>query len=247
MEGYSTLSPHLVATNVRATGRMQLRFLRGGRQVRFRDRQDAGRQLARLLERYRDEAPFVLGLPRGGVPVAFEVARALGAPLDVLVARKLGAPQQPELGIGAIAPGGVRIVLSQAAQIPSVTPEYIEQITARETEEMERRLRLYRGERPPPDLHRRTVILVDDGLATGVTARAAIRSARLQGAHRVVLAAPVCALQTARVLMSEVDDLVCAQLPPDLRAISLWYDRFDQVTDEEVIALLRQDGPAVTE
>jgi predicted phosphoribosyltransferase len=220
---------------------MLRRFLGGG-QVRFRDRRDAGRRLGELLAPYRAESPVVLGLARGGVPVAYEVAQALGAPLDVLVARKLGAPEQPELGIGAIAPGGVRVLLEQAWRVPGVTAAYVEDVAARETAEMERRQRLYRDDLPPPELSGRTAILVDDGLATGVTARAAVRSARLQAARQVVLAAPVCALQTARALASDVDRLVCVYTPADLRAISLWYDHFDQTTDDEVVALLRQQN-----
>ncbi len=177
--------------------------------MRFRDRHDAGRQLAERLERYRDLDPIVLALPRGGVPVGYEVARALAAPLDVLVARKLGAPAQPELGIGAIAPGGILVMNPQAPRIPGVTPEYIADVTRRETAEMQRRMCRYRADRPSLDLLGRVVILVDDGLATGVTALAAVRAVRQQGAQRLVFAAPVGASQAIRVLTPELDHVVC--------------------------------------
>ena len=215
-------------------------FRMSTRETVFADRSDAGRQLAARLIHYRDQAPIVLALPRGGVVVGYEVARALGAPLDVIVARKLGAPDQPELGIGAIAPGGVRILDDFAVRYLGITPEELDQITAAETREMERRLRLYRGDRPAPDLHNRTVLLVDDGLATGVTARAAIHSIRQQEPQRLVLAVPVCAPQTAEALSAEVDDLVCVSAPAHFRAVGLWYHDFRPVSDGEVIALLER-------
>lgn len=210
----------------------------GGARMRFQDRVDGGRQLADRLTALGLVDPVVLALPRGGVPVGFEVARALGAPLDVLVARKLGAPLQPELGIGAVAPGGVVVLDPHAEEVPGVTPAYVEQITARERAEMERRLRLYRGDRPPRDLAGRTAILVDDGLATGVTARAAARSARLLGAERVALAVPVCAARSADALLGDADRVVCVHRSDRLRAIGEWYARFGQTADEEVLALL---------
>ena len=208
----------------------------------FRDRHDAGWQLADRLEAYRGTDSIVLALPRGGVPVGYEVARRLDAPLDVLVARKLGAPTQPELGIGAIAPGNVTVMSTNAPLVPDVTPAYIEAITRRETVEMNRRMQLYRGSRPPVDLQGRTAILVDDGLATGVTALAAVRSARQQGAHHLVFAAPVCARQGIQSLTPEVDRVVYIHAPADLRAIGLWYDDFRQTTDEEVQRLLAFDA-----
>jgi predicted phosphoribosyltransferase len=180
----------------------------------------------------------VLGLPRGGVAVAYEIARALHAPLDLVVARKLGAPMQPELGIGAIAPHGVRVLDSMAVDILGIPPEEIDQITARETVEMDRRLQLYRGDRPPLEAEGRTVILVDDGLATGVTARAAIQALCLRHPRRLVLAVPVCAPETADLLRGEVDDFVCLVMPDRFRAVGIWYDDFEQLTDDQVIALL---------
>jgi putative phosphoribosyl transferase len=206
----------------------------------FRDRRDAGRKLARVLERYRGEHPVVFALPRGGVPVAYEVARALDAPLDVLVARKLGAPDQPEFGIGAVAPGGVRVLNEYAVGHLGIPEEYLDRITVQETAEVGRRLRHFRGDRPETPVSGRAAILVDDGLATGVTARAAVEALRLRVPGRLVLAAPVCAAQTAELLRPEVDDLVCLRCPPDLGAIGFWYSDFDQTPDEEVVALLEE-------
>jgi len=204
----------------------------------FRDREDAGLRLAERLAPYRREDPIVLALPRGGVVIGYEVARALHAPLDVIVARKLGAPDQPELGIGAIAPGGVRVLDDTIVRALDIPMEQIERIAAREAGEMERRLHRYRGDRPKPDLRDRTVILVDDGLATGVTARAAVESIRRERPRRIVLAVPVCATETAELFRGLVDELVCLQMPREFRAVGLWYDDFDQTSDEEVVDLL---------
>jgi putative phosphoribosyl transferase len=205
----------------------------------FRDRRDAGRQLARLVERFHGENTVVLGLARGGVPVAFEVARALGAPLDVFVARKLGAPGQPEFGIGAVAPG-VRVVDARSVALVGATKADIDQIAADEEQEMERRLLAYRGGAAPHDVRGKTVILVDDGLATGVTARAAARSLRRMGPARLVLAVPVAAPESAAGLLPEVDELLVVEAHEDLRAVGVWYDDFSQTTDEEVISLLAE-------
>ena len=206
----------------------------------FEDREDAGRRLAERLARYRDERPVVFALPRGGVPVGYEISRSLGAPLDVFVARKLGAPGQPEFGIGAVAPGGVRILNEDVVRRLGIPDDYVERITEQETAEVGRRLRHFRGERPQPEVRGRTVILVDDGLATGVTARAAVEALRRLGPRRLVLAAPVCAAQTAERLGPEVDELVCLAAPPDLGAIGFWYRDFEQTSDEEVIGLLER-------
>jgi putative phosphoribosyl transferase len=204
----------------------------------FEDREDAGRRLAGRLVRYRDERPIVFALPRGGVPVGYEISRALGVPLEVFVARKLGAPGQPEFGIGAVAPGGVRILNEDVVWRLGIPDDYLKRITERETAEVERRLRHFRGDRPEPDVRGRTVILVDDGLATGVTARAAVEALRRLEPRRVILAAPVCAAQTTELLAPEVDELVCLEAPSDLGAIGFWYRDFAQTSDEEVIALL---------
>jgi predicted phosphoribosyltransferase len=204
----------------------------------FHDRQDAGRRLAKGLIRYRDENPIVLALPRGGVPVGYEIARALEAPLDVLVARKLGTPDQPELAMGAVAPGGVLILNERLVRWLEFSEEQIERIATRERAEMERRLRLFRGERSAPVVRGKTVILVDDGIATGMTVRAAILSLRRQGPRSLVLAVPVCAAQTAKELRFEVDELVCLKTPTDLLAIGYWYENFEQISDDEVVRIL---------
>jgi len=206
----------------------------------FEDRRDAGRRLAGKLSRFRDERPMIFALPRGGVPVGYEISRALPAPLDVFVSRKLGAPGQPEFGIGAVAAGGVRVLNEDVVKRLGITDEYVERITARETAEVERRLRYFRGDRPEPEVGGRTAILVDDGLATGVTARAAVEALRLRGPRRLVLAAPVCAAQTAELLRPGVDELVCLESPTDLGAIGFWYRDFQQTTDEEVVELLER-------
>jgi putative phosphoribosyl transferase len=213
----------------------------------FEDRKDAGRQLAERLARYEDENSIILALPRGGVPVGYEIARALAAPLDIFIARKLGAPGRRELGIGAVAQGGVRVLNARIVQALDVREEYIERVAAKETAEIERRLRLLRGDRPEPEVRGRTVILVDDGLATGVTARAAILALRRRVPRRLVLAVPVGALQAIETIRSEADELVCLKVPSDLMAIGFWYLNFEQVPDEEAIKLLEEAQRATTE
>jgi putative phosphoribosyl transferase len=210
-------------------------------QMLFDDRADAGRQLAERLARYADERPVVFALPRGGVPVGAEVSRSLDAPLEIVVSRKLGAPDQPEFGIGAVAPGGVRVINDRAVRVLGIEEEYLDWVSARESAEVARRLQLFRGDRPYPDLDGRTAILVDDGLATGVTARAALLALRHLQPRRLVLAVPVCAPQTAELLRSEADDLICLLAPANLEAVGLWYRNFEQVPDEEVMRLLEED------
>jgi putative phosphoribosyl transferase len=216
-------------------------------QMLFEDRGDAGRRLAERLALYTQERPVVFALPRGGVPVGVEVSRALDAPLEIIVSRKLGAPGQPEFGIGAVAPGGVRVLNERVVRTLGIEEDYLDWISARESAEAERRLRLFRGDRPYPDLDGRTAILVDDGLATGVTARAALLALGRLSPRRLVLAVPVCAPQTAALLRPETDDLICLLKPPDLEAVGLWYRNFEQIPDEEVIRLLEeawtQTGP----
>ncbi|HET7600365.1 MAG TPA: phosphoribosyltransferase family protein [Gemmatimonadales bacterium] len=199
----------------------------------FTDRLDAGRRLAEALRPLATEHPVVLALPRGGVPVGWVVARRLGAPLDVLVARKLGAPGQPELAIGAIAAGAVYLDRDVIALL-GVSDRYVEAVKAEEAHELERREREYRRGRPPVAVAGRTVILVDDGLATGATARAAIASLRGREARRVVFAVPVGAPESVAALRPDVDELVCLETPSRFRAVSLAYDDFTPTTDAEV-------------
>ena len=206
--------------------------------MNFSNRRQAGQALAERLGAYRKQPQvLVLALPRGGVPVASEVAAALDAPLDVFVVRKLGVPHHPEYAMGAIASGGVRVMNPDAASL-RLDPSEVEAVVVREQQELERRERLYRGTRPPPSLQGRTVILVDDGLATGSTMRAAVLAARQQGAGRIVVAVPVAAPETAESLRGEVDEVVCVATPVPFHAVGLWYDDFDQVSDDEVYTLL---------
>ena len=205
---------------------------------RFRDRADAGRQLARRLAAFAADRPVIVALPRGGAVVGYEIAHALDAPLDVLVARKLGAPKHPEFGVGAIAPGGMLIVDPQAVSFTGMTDEDLERVTRKERDEMRRRERLYREDRPALDVKGRLVILVDDGIATGVTVRVAIMALRALGARRVILAVGVCSREAAAAIGPTVDDLVAIVIPEELSAVGPYYDDFDQVTDDQVIDLL---------
>jgi putative phosphoribosyl transferase len=207
---------------------------------RFADRRDAGRRLARLLGGLRELDPIVLGIPRGGVPVAAEVARALQAPLDVIVVRKIGAPMNPEYGIGALAEGGVQVVSARAVRALGIEPQELQSMVSRAEGELAQRLVRYRGERVPLPAEGRTAILVDDGLATGHTAQAAARSLRGRGATQVVLAVPVAAPRSVRELRADVDDVVCVEMPRDLWAIGFWYEDFSPTSDEEVAAALNE-------
>lgn len=207
--------------------------------ARFRDRSEAGRVLASRLTAYAHRPDvLVLALPRGGVPVAFEVARELDAPLDVFLVRKLGMPGHEEYAIGAIASGGVRILNEEAIRTFGITDAEIEAITAEEQLELERRERRYRGTRPPPQIAGKTVILVDDGLATGSTMRAAVAALRQEHPARIVVAVPTAAPETCDELRDEVDEVICAMTPEPFYAVGLWYHDFGQTTDEEVRDLL---------
>ncbi|MGH2389214.1 MAG: phosphoribosyltransferase [Chloroflexota bacterium] len=208
---------------------------------RYRDRTDAGRQLAALLGRYAHRPDVrVLALPRGGVPVAFVVAEALRAPLDVFLIRKLGVPGQEELAMGAIASGDVLVLNEDVIRSLSIPHAVIERVAAEEGRELQRRERAYRDDRPPADVRGRTVIVVDDGLATGSSMRAAARALRRQQPARLVLAVPVGAPDTCVELRAEVDEVVCGRIPASFIAIGFWYDDFSQTTDEEVRELLRR-------
>jgi putative phosphoribosyl transferase len=211
--------------------------------VSFRDRQHGGQLLAGELERYRSSRPVVLGITRGGVPVALQVARALGSDLDIVVARKLGAPSQPEFGIGAIAENGAVYVRWDSLAEVGLDAERVAVMAEREAVELERRVRAYRGGSSMPDLSGRTVIVVDDGVATGATAHAAARAARLGGAARVVLAAPVVAVASVPDLARDFDDIVAVEFAGRFHAVGRWYEQFAQVSDEEVLMCLRQGRP----
>jgi putative phosphoribosyl transferase len=208
----------------------------------FADRAEAGRALADRLATFEDGRVVVLALPRGGVPVAAEVARALGAPMDVIGVRKLGAPMQPELAMGAIAEGGVRELDDRTVQMLRIDAAAIDAIEAREREELERRVREYRGDRGLPELRGRTVIVVDDGLATGSTARVACRAVRQRGPERLILAVPVASREGLSSLQHEADEVVCVEAPPDFLAVGQWYRDFGQTTDDEVRRLLTEIG-----
>ena len=207
----------------------------------FKDRADAGRKLAARLTRYADgEDVLVLALPRGGVPVAYEVAKELNAPLDIFLVRKLGVPGHEELAMGAIASGGVRIVNDDVVNYLRIPDELIDAVAELEQSELERRERAYRAERPPPDVKDRIVILIDDGLATGSTMRAAAASLRKQKPHRIVVAVPVSSPETCEEFRSEVDEIVCAVTPEYFQGVGLWYKDFTQTSDEEVRELLER-------
>ncbi len=207
------------------------------REPAFRDRADAGRQLAAALRRFRDAEPLILALPRGGVPVGFEVAKALAATLDVLLVRKIGAPGQGELALGAVVDGGdPQLVLNDDIVASAVPPAgYIETAKQRELAEIERRRRIYRGEEPAAEVSGRTVIVVDDGIATGATMKAALRGLRRNGPRRLVLAVPVAPADTLEELAAECDEIVCLSTPAPLYAIGAHYADFTQTSDDEVI------------
>jgi putative phosphoribosyl transferase len=208
---------------------------------RFQDRSDAGRQLARKLSKYGNyPGALVLALPRGGVPVAFEVARAIKAPLDVLIVRKLGLPGQEELALGAIASGGIRILNEDIIEALGVSRSIIDQVTERELAELERREKQYRGNRPAPEIRDRTVILIDDGLATGASMRIAVRSLKDHGPVRIIVAVPVAPAETCTALAREADEVVCSLTPAPFYSIGAWYEDFAQTSDNEVIELLEK-------
>ena len=210
----------------------------------FRDRVDAGQKLAARLTEYAGRPDvLVLALPRGGVPVGAEVARALGVPLDVFLVRKLGVPGHAELAMGAIAAGGLQVLSEALIRDLGLPPSLVQQVAARERLELDRRDRLFRGSRPPISVRGRTILLIDDGLATGSTMQAAVMALRPQGPARIVVAAPVGARETCERLLRIADDVVCLEMPEPFTAVGLWYERFDQTSDEEVTRLLAAPAP----
>ncbi len=213
---------------------------------RFADRHDAGRRLARLLEHLRVERPIVVGIPRGGVPVAAEVASALGAPLDILVVRKIGAPQNPEYGIGALAEDGVRVIDERAVRELHLDEAQLDALISRARDELDERRERFRAGHPHLPVAGRTVVLIDDGLATGRSARAAARSLRERGAARVILAVPVAAPASVVAMLEFVDDVVSVEMPSDMWAIGLWYDDFTPTADAEIATLLSAQRGSTT-
>ena len=213
---------------------------------RFRDRREGGERLADMLRGYANRSDtIVLALPRGGVPVGFEVAESLRAPLDVFVVRKLGVPGQEELAMGALASGGMRVLDDELIRMAAVSGEDIERATVMASEELIRQDRRYRGGVPFPDVAGKTVILVDDGLATGSTMRAAVQALRPQHPTSIVVAVPVGAPETCEALRAVADNVVCVETPEPFHAVGLWYENFSQTTDDEVHALLdRARNPA---
>jgi len=209
--------------------------------MRFRNRSEAGRLLAGTLDRYKGRNDLlVLALPRGGVPVAYEVAKALNAPLDVFIVRKLGVPGHEELAMGAIASGGVRALNRSVIEQLNISQSAIDAAATREGEELQRRERLYRGGKPSPDIAGRTVILVDDGLATGATMKAAVAALRQQNPAKIVVAVPIAPAETCHELQREADEVICAVTPEPFWAVGQWYENFEQTTDAEVTELIRR-------
>ena len=206
----------------------------------FYDRTDAGRRLAKLLKRRIQGPCIVLAIPRGGVVVGYEVAKELGCPLDVVISRKVGAPAQPELAVGALAEDGAVFVDEEIAGLVGVSRDYVERRAREELREVRRRAEEYRGGREMPDLSGKTVILVDDGLATGLTMMAAVHMARNKGAEKVVVAVPVSPPETVAKLRRHADEVICLETPTNFYAIGQFYERFDQLTDEETNSILRK-------
>lgn len=209
----------------------------------YQNRAEAGKELAKHLKEYANrEDVLVLALPRGGVPVAFEVANGLHAPLDIFLVRKLGVPGHEELAMGAIATGGVRVLNEDVVGYLDIPSDVIDAVASDEERELDRRQQLYRGNRPPPDVRARTIILIDDGLATGSTMRAAAKALRKQQPARVVVAVPVSAPETCDEFRMEVDEIICAAMPEPFQGVGLWYEDFSQTTDQEVRDLLEKSA-----
>jgi putative phosphoribosyl transferase len=215
--------------------------MKEGGMIPFRDRRDAGRTLAQKLTVYAGQPDLlILALPRGGVPVAYEVARALTAPLDIFLVRKLGLPGREELAIGAIATGGVRVLNRDIIRTLSIPDEVINFVARREIQELQRREQLYRGDRPAPEVRDRTIIIIDDGLATGASMRAAVAGLRAQHPARIVVAVPIAAENVCEAFRTEVDEIICAITPEPFYGVGRWYENFSQITDQEVRILLEK-------
>jgi len=207
-------------------------------QKKFRNREQAGRLLAKQLVRFKEDSPLVIALPRGGVPIGYEIAKTLNAPLEIVIVRKLGAPFNPEFGIGALAEDGEYWINEETARAVGAVGNVLSGIIAQERKEVQSRIQKLRANRPSPDVRNRTVLLVDDGIATGVTAIAAARYLRRNGAQKIIFAVPVGAKESLFELEREVDEVVCLLRPPHFYSVSLWYDHFEQLTDSEVVTLL---------
>lgn len=211
--------------------------------VIFRNRTDAGQQLATKLTSYANHSDcLVLALPRGGVPVAFEIAQKLHLPLDICLVRKLGVPHRKELAMGAIGPRGIRVINPDVVDWLQITSNVIEEVTQAEAEELKRRDRVYRGNKPLPEIYQKTIILVDDGIATGSTIKAAIATLKEEKPHAIIIAVPVAPPTICEELAIQVDQIVCLETPEKLNSISLWYEDFSQTTDQEVCDLLSNKG-----
>lgn len=204
----------------------------------FKDRHDAGLQLAETLVKYKDDKPIILALPRGGVVVGYEIAKKIKAPLDIIVALKIGAPFHLEFGIGAIAPNGIRVFNNETLNLLTASKLQIEQIIKEKTIEMNRRINLYRKDLPELDINQKTVIIVDDGLATGMTTKAALMSIKQRKPKKIILAVPVCPPDAANEFRKEVDEFLCPNVFPDFYAVGAYYESFEQLDDDEVIDLL---------
>ncbi len=204
----------------------------------FKDRYDAGRKLSAELTGFRENNPILLGLPRGGVPVAYEAAKNLGADLDIFLVRKIGVPGREELAMGAIASGGVRVLNDNVINILNISEDSIEEASQKEKEELQRREKIYRDNRPFPSLENKTAILIDDGLATGASMRAAIKALKRHSPKKVIVAVPTASKDTCNEIKADVDEIICAFTPAVFRGVGEWYDDFSQTTDQEVIDLL---------
>lgn len=208
----------------------------------FENRQEAGKQLAIKLAKFQDESPIVLALPRGGIPIGFEIAKALHAPMDVLVVRKIGSPYNPELGIGAIAEDNVQVLDESTINLLKISKKELNRAINKQRKEVKRRVTLYRNNNPLPILKNKVIILVDDGLATGVTARCAIAFIKKRKPRQLIFASPVCAYGTVGKFKNLVDNVICITTPVNFAAVGSWYRQFEQVTDEEATKILQASG-----